>query len=215
VLEALRPRQPEPLRVTGVEVGSERLRELTAQVERVAKKLNVSAPARVIVGLEVAAFVTRIPVSLRGVGVLDAGEMLYLPACALRILEEKQLDALLGHELAHCRGKDVAFTERFIPSFLALRNAIETLSPDTNLPTSTPGSGWSVLPKLPGLLLMQLIAMVMATAVARIRREREFEADRVGAEVGSAEALARALIKISLLTTLWIPFRAAKQMPGI
>lgn len=209
MLEAFRTRRPEPLRVTGLPVGSDRLPELMAQITHVANKLNVSAPARVIAGLEVIAFVTKIPVSLRGVGVLSAGETLYIPACALRILDGEQLTALLGHELAHFRGKDVAFTERFIPSFLALQNAIETLSPDTNPYDATPMSGWSVLPKLPGLLLMQSIAMVMAVAVARVRRARELEADRVAAELSSPEAFARALAKLSLLTILWGPFRAA------
>jgi Zn-dependent protease with chaperone function len=63
--------------------------------------------------------------------------------------------------------------------------------------------------KLPALLLMQLIAIVMAVAVARIRRARELEADRVGADLASAEAFARALVKFSLLMVLWRPFRAA------
>jgi len=204
LLEAMRLRKPEPLRVTGLAVGPDRVPGLIAQIARVATRLGVRVPARIIVGMDVRAFVTRIPISLRGVEVLSAGETLYLPACALRILDDKQLEALLAHELAHFRGKDVAFTERFIPSFLTLRNAIETLTPD-----NSPAAWWSVLPKLPALLLMQSIAVVMAVAVARIRRARELEADRVGAEIESPEAFARALVKFSLLMILWQPFRAA------
>lgn len=209
MFEAVRTRRPEPLRVTGLEIGSDRLPELMAQIANAAGKLNVSTPVRVIAGLDVNAFVTKIPVSLRGVGVLSADETLYLPACALRILDEKQFMALLGHELAHFRGKDVAFTERFIPSFLALRNAIETLTPDANPPDATPISGWNAIAKLPGLLLMQSIALVMAVAVARVRRARELEADRVATELSSPEAFAGALVKLSLFMMMWAPFRAA------
>ena len=209
VFEAVRRRQADPIRVTGLVVDSERLPELTARVARVAKKLNVGVPAQVVVGLEVVAFVTRLPVSLRGGGVLAHGETLYLPACALRILEEKQLEALLGHELAHFRGEDVAFTERFILSFLALQNAIESVSPDTSRSVSNSTFGWGLLAKLPALLLMQLIAVVTTVAVARIRRARELEADRVGAELASPEAFARALVAFSLLMVPWKPFRAA------
>jgi len=209
VFEAVRRRQADAIRATGLVVDSERLPELTARVARVAENLNVGVPARVVVGLEVVAFVTRIPISLRGSGLLAPGETLYLPACALHILEEKQLEALLGHELAHFRGEDVAFTERFIPSFLALQNAIESVSPDTSRSVSNSTSGWGLLAKLPALLLMQLIAVVTAVAVARIRRARELEADRVGAELASPEAFARALVKFSLLMVPWKPFRAA------
>jgi hypothetical protein len=38
--------------------------------------------ARIVIGLDVAAFVTALPINLRGYGLLPGGETLYLPACA-------------------------------------------------------------------------------------------------------------------------------------
>jgi Zn-dependent protease with chaperone function len=164
---ALRRRVPEPVPVIGVELGVRWLPELTARVARIAAMLNVRPPARIVIGLDVAAFVTTRPINLRGQGLLPAAETLYLPACALRALDRVQLDAVIGHELAHFRGAELGFTERFLPVFVGLRNAIN-----------------------------------------RIRREREFEADRVGAEVASPEALAQALVKFSLLMFSWTTFRS-------
>jgi hypothetical protein len=65
------------------------------------------------------------------------------------------------------------------------------------------------LGEAPGVAIDAVNAMVMAVAVARIRRARELEADRVGAELASPEAFARALVKFSLLMVPWKPFRAA------
>jgi len=205
-VEALRPWAPEPLPLIGIELGSDWLPELTAQVARIAGRLNVRPPARIVIGLDVAAFVTALPINLRGQGVLPAGETLYLPACALRALDPAQLEAVIGHELAHFRGADLAFTERFLPGFVALRNAIEHVSPDEleQSDISTVGR----LAKIPAHLLMQSIATTLVFAVNRIRREREFEADRVGAQVTSPEALAQALVSFSLLMFSWTTFRS-------
>jgi hypothetical protein len=38
--------------------------------------------ARIVIGLDVAAFVTALPINLRGYGLLPGGETRYLPACA-------------------------------------------------------------------------------------------------------------------------------------
>jgi Zn-dependent protease with chaperone function len=205
-VEAFRPWQPEPLPVIGVELGSTWLPELTARVARVAGTLNVRPPARIVIGLDVAAFVTALPINLRGHGLLPAGETLYLPACALRALDRAQLDAVIGHELAHFRGADLAFTERFLPGFVALRNAIENVSPDELDHSDISAVGR--LAKIPAQLLMQSIAMTLVLAVNRIRREREFEADRLGAEVASSAALAQALVTFSLLMFSWTTFRS-------
>ena len=194
----------EPLPVVGIELGAQQLPALTARVARLAERLNARPPARIVIGLEPRAFVTSVPLALRGHGILPSAETLYLSTCFLRTLDEPQLDALIGHELAHFRGGDLAFTLRFAPSFRGLARTVESVALEVK-PTERPGL-WS-LARLPASLLVQGVAFVLTQAVNRIRRTRELEADQVAASVGSRDAFASALVKVSLLSSSWKFFR--------
>ena len=205
LIEAFRSWAGEPFPVIGIAITPEQLPELTARVARLAEQLNAKPPARIIVGLEPRAFVTSLPLKLRGIGTLPPTETLYLPACFLRALNEQQLNALIGHELAHFRDGDLAFTLRFAPSFRGLSLANESVSGEVNAGQLTPL--WSMA-RLPGSFLVQGIALMLALAVNRVRRARELEADRVAASVSSREAVASALVKVSFLAVPWKPFRA-------
>jgi Zn-dependent protease with chaperone function len=128
-----------------------------------------------------------------------------LSTCFLRTLDEQQLDALIGHELAHFREGDLAFTLKFAPSFRGLARTVESVALEVK-PTERPGL-WS-LARLPASLLVQGVAFVLMQAVNRIRRTRELEADQIAASVGSRDAFASALVKVSLLSSSWKLFRA-------
>ncbi len=195
----------EPLPIVGIVLGSQQLPELTARVARLAEMLNARPPVRIVVGLEPRAFVTSVPLALRGHGVLPSAETLYLSTCFMRTLDEQQLNALIGHELAHFREGDLAFTLRFAPSFRGLARTVESVALEVN-PTERPGL-WS-LARLPASLLVQGVAFALTRAVNRIRRTRELEADQVASSVSSPDALASALVKVSFLSSVWKHFRA-------
>lgn len=206
LVEAFRRWKGEPLPIVGIELGPQQLPELTARVTRLADKLNARPPARIVIGLEPRAFVTSVPLALRGHGVLPSAETLYLSTCFLRTLDEQQLNALIGHELAHFREGDLAFTLRFAPSFRGLARTAESVALEVR-PTERTGL-WS-LARLPASLLVQGVAFVLTRAVNRIRRARELEADQVASSVSSHEAFASALVKVSFLSSVWTRFRAA------
>jgi Zn-dependent protease with chaperone function len=205
LVEAFSRWKGEPLPIVGIALGPQQLPELTARVARLAEKLNARPPARIVIGLEPRAFVTTVPLALRGHGVLPSAETLYLSTCFLRTLDEQQLNALIGHELAHFREGDLAFTLRFAPSFRGLARTVESVALEVK-PTETPGL-WS-LARLPASLLVQGVAFVLMRAVNGIRRTRELEADQVASSVSSRDAFASALVKVSFLSSVWKRFRA-------
>jgi Zn-dependent protease with chaperone function len=205
LIEAVRPWAIEPLPIVGTTLSDEQMPELTERVARLAAQLDAKPPERIVVGLEPRAFVTSVPLKLRGHGLLPSAETLYLPTCVLRTFDEQQLDALISHELAHFRAGDLAFTVRCAPSLRGLAHAIDSVSFEVK-PTERPGL-WS-LARLPAGFLVQGIALVLASAVNRIRRAREFEADRVAAKETSNTSFVAALVKISLLSLLWKKFRS-------
>ena len=59
------------------------------------------------------------------------------------------------------------------------------------------------LARWPALTFSQFLLSVFATNERRIRRDREFEADRVGAAAATPAALASALLKFSVFSDLW------------
>jgi Zn-dependent protease with chaperone function len=204
LIEAVRRWSVEPVPIVGIALAREQMPELTERVAILASQLDAKPPERIVVGLEPRAFVTSVPLKLRGQGLLPSAETLYLPTCVLRTFDEQQLNALISHELAHFRAGDLAFTVRFAPSLRGLAHAIDSVSWDVK-PKESPGL-WS-LARLPAGFLIQGIALVLAWAVNRIRRTREFEADRVAARTSSNFSFAAAVVKISLLSLLWKRFR--------
>jgi Zn-dependent protease with chaperone function len=203
--EAFSTWKGQPFPIVGMELGAQQLPELTALVARLAEQLHARPPARIIIGLEPRAFVASMPFALRGIGTLPSAETLYLSTCFLRVLDEQQLKALIGHELAHFREGDLAFTLRFAPSFRGLARTVESVAFEVK-PTERPGL-WS-LARLPASFLVQGIALVLAHAVNRIRRARELQADQIAAAVASRDAFASALVKVSLLASSWKIFRS-------
>jgi len=194
----------ESLGVTGVVVEPSDYPELHARVARLAAKLNSRPPERIIVGIEPTAFVAAMPIRLRGVAELESAETLYLPCVALRVLDDAELDALIGHELGHFRGADLEFSSRFAPAFKTLEQAVESVSIDDGNDDENP---WMGVARLPAIGLLTLMSYILAKAASRLLREREFAADRASLEVSNPGAVVSLLIKVATLSLQWQEFR--------
>jgi Zn-dependent protease with chaperone function len=190
----------DPLRVTGVVLNRQEMPELFDRVSRLAHRLGSREPERIVLGIEPTAYVANVPIRLRGVGDLPMAESLYLPTVALRVLDDAELDALIGHELGHFRGDDLEFSSRFAPAFRSLSLAAESVSTEEEEDSMS-------IALIPAIGFLSFMMYTLGRIVAGIRREREFVADKAALEVSTPRAIASLLVKFTVLSAQWDDFR--------
>ncbi|MEX0680874.1 MAG: zinc metalloprotease HtpX [Balneolales bacterium] len=123
----------------------------------------------------------------------------------LQSLNEQELRGVMAHELAHIKNRDI-LTQTVVTSVVSAITLIAQFA--IFLPIGR-GNGGGPNPLV--LILTFILAPLAAAMLqAAISRTREFEADRVGAEIcGSAESLAGALKKIQA-SVEGIPMQASE-----
>jgi heat shock protein HtpX len=108
----------------------------------------------------------------------------------LRMLERDEIAGVMAHELAHVKNRDtltMTVTATIAGAIGLLANFAFFF-----------GGGRERGGALAGILIMILAPLAASIVQMAISRAREYEADRVGAEImGDPEPLARALVKIS------------------
>ena len=120
----------------------------------------------------------------------------------LHVLDREEVNGVVAHELGHIKNKDI-----LIGSIAAaIATGITYIAQMAMFSAMFGGSDDEDAPNPIALILMTALAPIAASLIqATLSRSREFEADRVGAEiVGDPRALARALSKIEAY---------AKQVP--
>lgn len=109
----------------------------------------------------------------------------------LRMLSRDEIRGVMAHELAHVKNRDtltMTVTATIAGAISMLANFAMFFGPRDENGNSNP---------IAGILIMILAPIAAAIVQMAISRSREYEADRVGAEIaGDPDSLARALDKI-------------------
>ncbi len=190
------------LSAIGVRLSKDSIPRLWAFVRRVADSVGTAPPENIVLGLEPNFFVTYAKVRTPTAAL--SGRTLFMSLPLMRILAEKEIAAILGHELGHYRGADTDYSLRFYPIYRGTSNALHALN----------ATGGAALAQLPAVATLSYFLDAFAEAEKGISRERELVADSVGAEVGGPEAMATALVKVHAYDGCW-PFLLSRMVEGL
>jgi Zn-dependent protease with chaperone function len=153
---------------------------LWSRVRDMAARLDTAPPDHIIAGIDSSFFVAEAPLSLGGQEV--RGRSLFISLPLLRVLDTREADAMLAHELAHFRGGDTAMLAKLGPHLMWFDYYYAVLQQS---------SAAFVSP------ILRLYRLVFELALGRDSRSRELLADRTAAAYVSSEALVHGLIKVA------------------
>lgn len=185
----------EPMFLRAVQLNRADHPALFSLIDNTARRLKAEGPDNIVVGLEPNFFVTASDVKVAIGGEVLKGRTLFLSLGLMRLFTEAELTAVVGHELGHFKGEDVAYSMKFAPTYSRLGKALGSLS-------QTAGNA-SDLGRVPAMVALSMCLMEFASAERTVGRERELLADKAGAEAADARSLAIALVKVSLFASQW------------
>lgn len=125
----------------------------------------------------------------------------------LRMLNEREIDGVMAHELAHVKNRDTLT----MTVTATIAGAISMLANFALFFGGNRNNGMGLIGTIALMILAPLAASLVQMAISRAR---EYEADRIGAEIsGDPIALASALAKISNGVAR-IPNETAERIPA-
>ena len=185
---------PDPLPIDGRLVAPQEAPGLWALLHELGARLGSLRPDNVVVGLTGGFFVSSGPKRLRPSGTTLSGRTLYLPLPVLELLRADEVAAVVAHELAHFSGGDTEWSQRFLPIYAGVERSLDAVA------TAATGTAGAPSPLVsPSLRLGRFAMDRFHHAVRHWSRLREFAADAAGAGVTSADASARALLRVSAM----------------
>ena len=184
--------------VIGSPVSRAQAPKLYERINSVSERLGALPPEKVVVGLDPNFFVTEANVVCLG-GTLD-GRTLYCSLPLSRIMSVEEFDAVIGHELGHFKGLDTKFSEKFYPIYRGTASSLKSLQQQ---------EGGASIAVLPAIAVLTYFYEAFATAENTHGRDREFSADREGANATSSQTMASALVKVHAFSPFWSAFQDA------
>ena len=173
---------------------------LWSHVEGIADRLGALRPGNIVLGLDPNFFVTEADVvCLSG---NCASRTLYCSLPLMRILNTREFDGIIGHELGHYKGFDTKFSQQFFPIYRGTANSIAALQ-------ETGGEGWGIIALLPAIALFSYFLESFSVAESQISRDRELAADKEGAAASDTRSISSALVKVHAFAGLWEGLRYA------
>lgn len=154
---------------------------LWTRVQALASQLGAAAPLRIVAGIEANFFVTEAMLLVQGRSV--RGRTLYVSLPLLRVLDQREADAVLAHELAHFRSGHTGSGAALGPKLARFDSWCASMG----------GRGLTLV----GYHLLVACRTVFGLALMRESRARELMADRAAAACVHPLPLVRALVKVA------------------
>ena len=109
----------------------------------------------------------------------------------MTLLSKDELKAIIGHELGHFRGNDLAYTKKFAPGYMSLQKSINKIEESESIIM------------LPVSMLLEYLFQSFSVNEKKISRHRELQADKAAVEVTSNQSFALGLIKVATFSHTW------------
>ncbi len=164
-------------------------------IDAIAAKLQASPPKNLIVGLEPELYATAADIYLPLSGTKLSGETMHLSLSLMRLLSHAELAAAIGHELGHFKGRDTAYSLRFLPIYRGIGASLRSTHTERDFIARTA--------LFPAREVLSFCLAQFEKAELSVARSREFAADAAGAQASSAAALIAALAKSAVFAPLW------------
>ncbi|GLZ37640.1 M48 family metallopeptidase [Actinokineospora sp. NBRC 105648] len=173
--------------LAGVAVTPEQQPRLWELVHRLADEVGTRAPDEIRV---IAAVNAGVSESTRLLGLLVLRRRMYIGAPLLMCLTEKQLAAVLAHELGHYGNRDTRLAGVVVTGRDALVRLVDGMNPE------------HLLQKLFAKLFLVYTKLYVRLSSAICRRQ-EFAADAVSARIAGSSATASALREMRVISVAW------------
>lgn len=160
-------------------------------VSDLANKIDAPTPDNIAIGLEPTFYATSANVRVLSSDKNLSGETLYISLPLMRLFSIEEFGAVIGHELGHFKGSDVQYTLKFAPLYRALSTAVNSAASEGRIMA------------IPALSVLSFLLDRFSKSEREISRQREFEADKVGADATSQNDLCAALIKVTAFSNMW------------
>jgi Zn-dependent protease with chaperone function len=176
--------------------------KIISLINKIAKKIKAVPPKNIIIGLSTDFYVLSKDVKLfNGVEEkLLKGETLYISIPFLRVLTIKELEGIIGHELAHFSGEDTNYTLKFAPYFRRLTEqfiSFDNFLKKSNDQLSKLFSTLSVYPLI-------FLYIEFSRKEQKISKIQELRADKFASEAcGDSKIFINAVCKLYVYDLVW------------
>jgi Zn-dependent protease with chaperone function len=172
---------PLGMAIPGEEIGEQDAPALWSRIRALAAQMGTAPPNHIVGGIDTNFFVTEGTATVAGREL--SGRILYVSLPLLRVLDQREADAVLAHELAHFKGGDTHRGAALGPKIAQFDTYCAAMH----------GAGLTIV----AYFLLILYRTIFELSMMRSSREREFIADRAAAEHVDGLPLIRALIKVA------------------
>lgn len=149
------------------------------RLHAICQRVGAECPDQIVAGIDDNFFVTEFPITIQGK--VFRGKTLYVSLSLLKQLDANEADAVIAHEMAHFSGNDTLYTMRTAPLLSRFDMYLNGLHQGISIPV---------------YYFMLCFRALFELSLSKLRREREFRADRIASEVISPRDVASSLLRV-------------------